>query len=93
MSTINATQIITEVPGIRGATRSRPAAASSQAGLASIRREDPMRDAVARAAAKAGMSLEAWIERTDRIEAAENGHRRADRMMRQIPRYRNEVAA
>lgn len=56
------------------------------------RTNDPMRDATARAAAKAGMTVEAWIAHTDRLAAAEKRRRGVDRMMRQVPRYR-EVAA
>lgn len=54
---------------------------------------DPMREATARAAAKAGMSLEAWISHTDQLEAAENHRREIEQTMRQIPRYRDEDAA
>ena len=50
-------------------------------------------EATARAAAKAGMTVEAWIEHTDRLEAAENARRNTDRFMRQVPRYRDEEAA
>ncbi|WP_336647567.1 hypothetical protein [Microbacterium sp. MMO-10] len=53
---------------------------------------DPMRDAMARAAAKAGMTVEAWIAHTDRIEAAERSRRIVDRTMRQAPRYRGAAA-
>ncbi|WP_417556113.1 hypothetical protein [Microbacterium sp.] len=51
---------------------------------------DPMREATARAAAKAGMTVEAWIRHTDRLEARENRRRRIDQTMRQAPRYRDE---
>lgn len=54
---------------------------------------DPMREATARAAAKAGMTVEAWIEHTDRIERRENRRTQVDRMMRQVPRYREGDAA
>lgn len=54
---------------------------------------DPMLEATARAAAKAGMTVEAWIAHTDQIEARENGRRRIDHTMRQVPRYRNGAAA
>ncbi|CAN7263427.1 hypothetical protein LJR186_001185 [Microbacterium foliorum] len=54
---------------------------------------DPMREATARAAAKAGMSVDAWIAHTDEIEARENSRRVTEQMMRQTPRYRDEEAA
>lgn len=54
---------------------------------------DPMREATARAAARAGMTVEAWIEHTDRIERGEKRRRVIDQTMRQVPRYRNEGAA
>lgn len=54
---------------------------------------DPMREATARAAAKAGMTVEAWIAHTDQLEAAEKNRRGTDRMMRQVPRYRGGEAA
>jgi len=57
------------------------------------RTTDPMREAVARAAAKAGMTVDAWIARTDQLEEADNSRRRTDQMMRQVPRYRDGVAA
>ncbi|WP_292698059.1 hypothetical protein [Microbacterium sp. 69-10] len=53
---------------------------------------DPMREATARAAAKAGMTVEAWIAHTDQIEAAENHRRRIEQTMRQVPRYREDAA-
>lgn len=54
---------------------------------------DPMREATARAAARAGMTVEQWIAYTDRLEARENARRVTDQMMRQVPRYRDEDAA
>jgi hypothetical protein len=54
---------------------------------------DPIREATARAAAKAGMTVEAWIAHTDRLEAAHNARRRTEQMMQQVPRYRDEDAA
>lgn len=54
---------------------------------------DPMREATARAAHKAGMTVEAWIEHTDRIERSEKRRRVIEQTMRQVPRYRNEDAA
>ncbi len=54
---------------------------------------DPMREATARAAAKAGMTVEAWIAHTDQLEARENHRRRIEQTMRQVPRYRDEDAA
>jgi hypothetical protein len=54
---------------------------------------DPMREATARAAAKAGMTVEAWIEFTDQIEAGEKIRRGIEQTMRQVPRYRDEDAA
>ncbi len=54
---------------------------------------DPMREATARAAAKAGMTVEAWIAHTDEIEARENNRRFTEHVMRQTPRYRDEEAA
>lgn len=53
---------------------------------------DPMREATARAAAKAGMTVEAWIAHTDQIEAAEHHRRVVDQTMRQVPRYREAAA-
>lgn len=54
---------------------------------------DPHPEATARAAAKANMTVEAWIAHTDQIEAAEKSRRRTANLMRQIPRYRDEDAA
>ncbi|MEV4737140.1 MULTISPECIES: hypothetical protein [unclassified Microbacterium] len=54
---------------------------------------DPMREATARAAARAGMTVEAWVAHTDRIEAADNHRRRTEQLMQQVPRYRDEDAA
>lgn len=54
---------------------------------------DPIREATARAAAKAGMTVEAWIAHTDRLEAAHNARRSTEQMMQQVPRYRDEDAA
>ncbi|MDR6867869.1 hypothetical protein J2Y69_002477 [Microbacterium resistens] len=51
------------------------------------------REATARAAAQAGMSVAAWIAHTDRLEAAARAHRVADRLMRETPQYRGEDAA
>lgn len=54
---------------------------------------DPMREATARAAAKAGMTVDAWIAHTDRLERREKSRRATDRMMRQVPQYREGDAA
>lgn len=57
------------------------------------RTTDPMREATARAAARAGMTVEAWIEHTDRLERSEKRFRSIDKTMRAVPQYRNEDAA
>lgn len=54
---------------------------------------DPMLEATARAAAKAGMTVEQWIAHTDQIEARHTNRRRVEQMMQQAPRYRGEDAA
>lgn len=53
---------------------------------------DPMREATARAAARAGMTVEAWIAHTDQLEAAETHRRVVEQTMRQVPRYREDAA-
>lgn len=54
---------------------------------------DPMREATARAAAQAGMTVEAWIEYTTAIEEGFKRLRSIDKQMRQVPRYRDEDAS
>ncbi len=50
-------------------------------------------EALARAAAKAGMTVAQWVAHTDQLEAADRERRRIDQQMREIPRYRTEAAA
>lgn len=52
-----------------------------------------VREATARAAAKAGMTVEAWIAHTDRLEQRENRRRHIDKTMRRVPSYRDEEEA
>lgn len=54
---------------------------------------DPMREATARAAAKAGMTVEAWIAHTDALERSEKRFRHIDKTMRRVPSYRDQEEA
>ncbi|WP_144795737.1 hypothetical protein [Microbacterium paludicola] len=54
---------------------------------------DPMREATARAAAKAGMTVEAWIAHTDRLEKQHKRFRHIDSTMRRVPTFRDREEA
>ena len=53
---------------------------------------DYEREATARAAAKAGMTVEAWIRYTNKLERGARHLRIIDSEMRQTPRYRGAAA-
>lgn len=49
-------------------------------------------EALARAAAKAGMTVAQWVAYTDQLEAEARERRRIARQMREVPRYREAAA-